>query len=163
LYTLYNRLSNQLSNRLSNWFDNRLYRVYKHLPCCQTGLTTSLITGCIVYTAGCQTGCTTGWQPVVSCKRGFRVSVHGYMRATITLWAYRWGAVLRLARPRFSRIFRYSEWPLLTLFYRSFLSGCAADYGGEHNAKIFYGGQCSGPERIDAFCGVDHYIRWSWQ
>jgi len=61
--------------------------------CCQTGLTT----GCIVYTAGCQTGCTTRfdnrlneqrlfvqhgcqsgcqlvsqpvWQPVVSCKRG---------------------------------------------------------------------------------------------
>jgi len=36
LYTRYNRLSNQI--------DNWLYRVYKHLPGCQTGLTT----GCIV-------------------------------------------------------------------------------------------------------------------
>jgi len=35
---------------MSNPFDNPLYRVYKH----STGLTTS----CIVYTAGCQTGCT---------------------------------------------------------------------------------------------------------
>jgi len=33
-----------------NLLSNRLYRVYKH----STGLTT----GCIVYTAGCQTGCT---------------------------------------------------------------------------------------------------------
>jgi len=42
-------------NRLSNWFDNRLYRVHKH----STGrLTTLLTTGCMVYTAGCQTGCT---------------------------------------------------------------------------------------------------------
>jgi len=40
-------------------FDNRLYRVYKHLTSCQTRLTTGLITGCIVYTAGCQTSCTT--------------------------------------------------------------------------------------------------------
>jgi len=36
-----------LSNRLSNGFDNRLYRVYKHLPGCETGLTTGLTTGCI--------------------------------------------------------------------------------------------------------------------
>jgi len=36
-------------NRLSNWFDNRrLYRVYKHLPGCQTGMITCLTTGCIV-------------------------------------------------------------------------------------------------------------------
>ena len=40
LYTRYNRLSNR--------FDNRLYRVYKHLPGCQTGLTSGLTTGCIV-------------------------------------------------------------------------------------------------------------------
>ena len=50
LYTRYNRLSNQ--------FDNQLYRVYKHSTGCQTRLTTILTTGCIVYTAGCQTGCT---------------------------------------------------------------------------------------------------------
>jgi len=43
-FTRYNRLS----NRLSNGFDNRLYCVYKHLPGCQTGLTTGLTTGCIV-------------------------------------------------------------------------------------------------------------------
>jgi len=61
-----------LSNRLSNWFDNRLYRVYKHSTGCHTRLTTGLTTGCIVYTAGFQTGCTTRfsnrvvqlvWQP----------------------------------------------------------------------------------------------------
>jgi len=46
-------------NRLSNWFDNRLYRVYKHSTGCQTRLITGLITGSIVYTAGCRTGCTT--------------------------------------------------------------------------------------------------------
>jgi len=40
-------------------FDNRLYRVYKHLTGCQTRMTTDLTTGCIVYTAGCQIGCTT--------------------------------------------------------------------------------------------------------
>jgi len=74
LYTRYNRLSNPLWNGLSNRLttgcihntiltiqpfvkpvvkpiDNRLYRVYKHLP----GLTN----GCIVYTARCQTDCTT--------------------------------------------------------------------------------------------------------
>ena len=55
VYTRYNRLSNRLLNR----FDNRLYRVYKHSTGCQTRLTTGLTTGCIVYTAGCQTGCTT--------------------------------------------------------------------------------------------------------
>jgi len=44
LYTRYNRLS----NRFDNGFENRLYRVYKHLPSCQTGLTTGLTTGCIV-------------------------------------------------------------------------------------------------------------------
>ena len=74
---------------------NRLYRVYKHSMGRQTHLTTGLTNGCIVYTAGCQTGCTTrfdnrlneqwllvqhgcstGWmfvytiQPVVSCKWG---------------------------------------------------------------------------------------------
>jgi len=58
-FTRYNLLSIRLSNR----FDNRLYRVYKHSTGCQTRLTTAatgLTTGCIVYTAGCQTGCTTG-------------------------------------------------------------------------------------------------------
>jgi len=42
--TQYSRLSNWFNNR----FDNRLYRVYKHLTGCQTGLTTGLTTGCIV-------------------------------------------------------------------------------------------------------------------
>jgi len=37
-----------LTNRFDNGFDNRLYRVYKHLPGCQTGLTTGLTTGSIV-------------------------------------------------------------------------------------------------------------------
>jgi len=41
------------------WFDNRLYRVYKHSTGCQTRLTTGLTTGCVMYTIGCQTGCTT--------------------------------------------------------------------------------------------------------
>jgi len=55
VYTRYNRLSNRLSNR----FNNRLYRVYKHSTGCQTrNLTSGLTTGCIVYTAGCQTCCT---------------------------------------------------------------------------------------------------------
>jgi len=39
-----------------NRFHNRLYPEYKHSTGCQTRLTT----GCIVYTAGCQTGCQTG-------------------------------------------------------------------------------------------------------
>ena len=51
-FTRYNLLSNR---PLSNRFDNRLYRVYKH----STRLTTCLTNGCIVYTAGCRTGCTT--------------------------------------------------------------------------------------------------------
>jgi len=42
-----------------NLFDNRLYRVYKHSTGCHSRLTTGLTTGCIVYTAGCETGCTT--------------------------------------------------------------------------------------------------------
>jgi len=46
-------------NLLSNRFDNRLYRVYKHSTGCHTRLTTGLTNGCIVYTAGCQTGCIT--------------------------------------------------------------------------------------------------------
>ena len=54
-FTRYNLLSIRLSNRC----DNRLRRVYKHSSGCQTRLTTGLTTGCIVYTAGCQTGCTT--------------------------------------------------------------------------------------------------------
>ena len=41
-------------------FDNRLYRVCKHSTGCQTRLTAGLTTGCIVYTAGCQTGCQAG-------------------------------------------------------------------------------------------------------
>ena len=53
-FTRYNLLSNRLSNR----FDNRVYRVYKHSTGCQTRLTTGLTSGCIVYTAGCETGCT---------------------------------------------------------------------------------------------------------
>ena len=36
--------------------DNRLYRVCKHSTGCQTRLTTDFTNGCIVYTAGCQTG-----------------------------------------------------------------------------------------------------------
>jgi len=43
LYTQYN----QLSNRFDNWLDV-----------------------CLHNTAGCQTGCTTVWQLVVSCKWG---------------------------------------------------------------------------------------------
>jgi len=46
-------------NRLSSRIDNRLYRVHKHSTGCQTHLTTCLTNGCIVYTACCQTGCTT--------------------------------------------------------------------------------------------------------
>ena len=38
-------LTTELNEQL---FDNRLYRVYKHLPGCHTGLTTGLTTGCIV-------------------------------------------------------------------------------------------------------------------
>jgi len=37
----------------------RLHRVYKHSTGFQTRLTTGLTNGCIVYTAGCQSGCTT--------------------------------------------------------------------------------------------------------
>ena len=51
LYTRYNRLSNWLSNQ----FGNQLYRAYKHSTSCQTHAT-----GCIMYTAGCQTSCTMG-------------------------------------------------------------------------------------------------------
>jgi len=58
-FTRYNLLSNRLSMRLSILFENRLHRVYKHSTGCQTRLTTGLTTGCIVYTADCQTGCTT--------------------------------------------------------------------------------------------------------
>jgi len=54
-FTRYNLLSNQLSKRFDNW----LYRVYKHSTGYQTHLTTGLTTSCIMYTAGCQTGCTT--------------------------------------------------------------------------------------------------------
>ena len=43
-------------NLLSNRFDIQLYRVYKHSTGCQTRFTTGLTNGCIVYTAGCQTG-----------------------------------------------------------------------------------------------------------
>jgi len=62
------RLSNRFdNNRLhvciglhdTTGYDNRLYRVYKHSTGCQTRLSTGLTTGCIVYTAGCQTGCIT--------------------------------------------------------------------------------------------------------
>jgi len=85
-------------NLLANRFENRLYHVFKHSTGCQTRWTTGLTTGCIVYTAGCQTGyttrfdnqlneqwlfvqhgCQSGWmlvymiqpvvKPVVSCKR----------------------------------------------------------------------------------------------
>jgi len=45
-----------LYNRFDNGIDNRLYCVYKHLPGCQTGLTTGLTKPV--------------WQQVVSCKRG---------------------------------------------------------------------------------------------
>ena len=61
--------------------------------CCQTGCQAGLIDNrvnvCIHDTTGCQTGLTTGcivytniqpvvkpvWQPVVSCKRGFKIAV----------------------------------------------------------------------------------------
>jgi len=46
-------------NLLSNRFNNPLYHVYKHSTGCHTHLTTALTNGCIVYTAGCQSGCTT--------------------------------------------------------------------------------------------------------
>ena len=55
---------NMLSIQLSNWFDNRL-NVCIHD-------TTSLTTGCIVYTniqPVCQTLLTTDWQLAVSCKQ----------------------------------------------------------------------------------------------
>jgi len=85
-------------NRLSNRIDIRLYRVKKHptrlttrlttmlneqplfvQPVVKPGCTTSLITGCIHDTTGCQTGLRTGWmfvymihwQPVVSCIQTF--------------------------------------------------------------------------------------------
>jgi len=73
-------------NLLSNRFDNRLYRIYIHSTGCQTRLTTGLTTGCIVYTAGCQTDCTTWFdnrlkeqwllfntvvKPVVTCTTQF--------------------------------------------------------------------------------------------
>jgi len=45
---------------MSNQFDNRLYRVYKDSTGCQSRLATGLTAGRIVYTAGCQTGLTTG-------------------------------------------------------------------------------------------------------
>jgi len=54
-------------NLLLNRFDNRLYRVYKHSTGCQTRLTTGSTTGCIVYTAGCQTGCTTRFDKWLYC------------------------------------------------------------------------------------------------
>jgi len=38
---------------------NQLYRIYKHSTGCQIRLTTGLTNGCILYTAGCRTGCTT--------------------------------------------------------------------------------------------------------
>jgi len=59
------RFDNRLNEHVEQWLfvqhgcqtvDNRLYRVYKH-------------------STGCQTGCTTGWQPVVSCKRGFKMKL----------------------------------------------------------------------------------------
>jgi len=63
-YTRYSRLSNRLSNgfdnrlnvciHVDNGFDSRFYRVYKHLP-------------------GCQTAWQPVWQQVVSCKRGFSI------------------------------------------------------------------------------------------
>jgi len=46
LYTRYSRLS----NRLSNGFDNRFNVCIHNTTGCQFGLTTSLTTGCIVYT-----------------------------------------------------------------------------------------------------------------
>jgi len=54
-----------LSNRLSNWFNNRLYRVYRHSTGCQTRLTTGLTNAvsCIqlVVKQVVQRGLTTGW------------------------------------------------------------------------------------------------------
>jgi len=50
----FNRLSKRVVQSVDNGFDNRLYRVYKHLP-------------------GCQTDWQPVWQLVVSCKRGLKV------------------------------------------------------------------------------------------
>ena len=58
-------------NLLLNRFDNRLYRVYKHSTGCQTHLTT----GCMVYTAGCQTGCTTWFDSQTNSGCSFNMLV----------------------------------------------------------------------------------------
>jgi len=66
-----NRLSNMLWNGFDNRFDNHVERTALFVqpvvkPVVQPGLTT----GCIHDTTGYQTGLTTVWQQVVSCKRG---------------------------------------------------------------------------------------------
>ena len=72
----------RLSNRLSNGFDNRLNVCIHDTTGCQTGLTTSLTTGlttgCIMYTniyPVVKPVVKPVWQQVVSCKRGFRVTL----------------------------------------------------------------------------------------
>jgi len=58
------------------WQPAVVYRVYKHSTSCQTGLTTGLTTGWMfVYMIQpvVKPVVQLDWQPVVSCKRGFRV------------------------------------------------------------------------------------------
>ena len=70
-----NRLSNTLSNVVKRLDDNRVERTATvRSTVCQTkpGCTTGLTTGCIYYTACCQTGCqmglTTGWMFVYTIQ-----------------------------------------------------------------------------------------------
>jgi len=63
-FTRYNRLSNPFDNRFDNRVERtavqpRLHDTTYYQTGCQTRLTTGLTNGCIVYTAGCQTDCTT--------------------------------------------------------------------------------------------------------
>ena len=79
-------------SRLSNRFENRVNVCIYDTTGCQTRFTTGLTNGCIVYTAGRQTGCTTRFDnrlyrvyihlpgcqtgcQSVSCKRGFTFAV----------------------------------------------------------------------------------------
>jgi len=71
---------NLLSNRLWNPFDNRLnVCMHSTTGCqtrCQTGLATGRTTGCIActYCTNIQPVVKPIWQPVVSCKRGIRIT-----------------------------------------------------------------------------------------
>jgi len=65
-FTRYNLLSNQLLNR----FDNRLYRVYKHLTGCQSALTTGWTNMAVRLTRLSNRLSNRVVQSVVSFKRG---------------------------------------------------------------------------------------------